>query len=209
MPTKKKEEYITATGLIEKRGWTKTMVNKLTSKLDTKIVDNPHYKCAAPMTLYQLKDIKRIEKTKEFKELKEKADKRKLIAKKTVETKFMNTLEFTNSFSVTVERIDIDDLRDNTLANKQFWYDMNYNPFKFDINDAYSAPEDVVKRWMVNFIRHNLTNYDEELEKLYGKTGKHIGYMHYKEKLANEMKKVYPELKGEIDLYMLYKSESK
>lgn len=203
MKTKKKEEYVTVTGLIEKRGWTKSMATKLLQNLDYKEVVNPRYKCAAPMKLYCLKDIKRIEKTKKFTQLKDKAEKRKASAKKAVETKINRTVEIADTFSITVERIDLEDLKEYTLNEKQFWYDEHWD---YDIDtyrDAYSADDETVKRWMVNFIRHNLSNYDEQLERLVRRTGKDKGYRHYKIKLAEEMKKVYPELKREINKYML------
>ena len=116
--TAKKEEYITVTGLIEKRGWTRSMATKLLQNLNCKVVDNPRYRCAAPMTLYYLKDIKRIEKTKKFAQLKEKAEKRKISAKKAVETKIDKTVDIADTFSVTVERIDLADLEEFTLEEK-------------------------------------------------------------------------------------------
>lgn len=199
--TKKKEEYITVTGLVEKRGWTRSMATKLLENLDYKEVNNPHYKCAAPMTLYYLKDIKRIEKTKKFAQLKEKAEKRKISAKKAVETKINTTMDIADTFSVTVERIDLEDLEEFTLEEKQYWYDNNWNSDYY--RNAYSADEETIKRWMVNFIRHNLSDYEEQLEILEGRTGKNKGYWHFKIKLAEEMKKVYPELEKDIDKYML------
>ena len=203
--TKKKEEYITVTGLVEKRGWTRSMATKLLENLDYKEVNNPHYKCAAPMTLYYLKDIKRIEKTKKFAQLKEKAEKRKISAKKAVETKINTTVDIADTFSITIERIDLEDLRKYTLEEKQNWY--NYRFFNFldgeICRNAYSADEETIKRWMVNFIRHNLSDYEEQLEILEGRTGKNKGYWHFKIKLAEEMKRVYPELEKDIDKYML------
>ena len=199
--TKKKEEYITVTGLVEKRGWTRSMATKLLENLDYKEVNNPHYKCAAPMTLYYLKDIKRIEKTKKFAQLKEKAEKRKISAKKAVETKINTTMDIADTFSVTVERIDLEDLQEFTLEEKQYWYDNNWNSDYY--RNAYSADEETIKRWMVNFIRHNLSDYEEQLEILEGRTGKNKGYWHFKIKLAEEMKRVYPELEKDIDKYML------
>lgn len=200
--TKKKEEYITVTGLIEKRGWTRSMATKLLQNLDYKKVKNPIYKCAAPMILYYLKDIKRIEKTKKFAQLKEKAEKRKISAKKAVETKINKTVDIADTFSVTVKRIDLEDLREYTLEEKQNWY--NYNLWDRGIyRDAYLADEETIKRWIVNFIRHNLSDYEEQLEILEGRTGKNKGYWHFKMKLAEEMKKVYPELQQDIDKYML------
>ena len=201
--TGKKQEYITATGLKEKRGWTGSML-KLLNNLDYKLVDNPYYKCAPPMCLYNLKDIKRIERTKKYKELREKADKRKTSAKKAVETKTQKAVSLADTFSVTVESMTLEELRANTLDAKQWWYDLHTDYlYMYEAKNAYSAPEDVVKRWMVSYIRHNLSNYDEELEALNGRIGKKKAYKYYKEKLAEEMKKGYPELKKEIDQYML------
>lgn len=201
---KKKEEFITGTGLIEKRGWTSSMIVKLTKKLECKIVDNPYYRNARPMTLYYLKDIKRIEKTKKFKELKEKADKRRESAKKAVNTKIKKVVQLADTFSVTVERIDLKELEDETLAAKQDWYDIQqFNRDSYYFRNAYLAPKEDVERWKVNYIRHNLSNYDEQLEMLKRKTGKLIAYVHYREKLAEEMKRVYPELEKAINQYML------
>lgn len=204
MVKNKKDEYITVTGLIEKRGWTRGMASKLLKNIDYKLVDNPYYKCATPMTLYFLKDIKRIEKTKKFKELQQKANKRKESSKKAVETKKKNIVLLADTFSITVERISLDDLRNYTLNAKQNWYNLlqSNRYYEYPLN-AYSAHEEDVERWMVNYIRHNLSNYDEELEALAGKVGKSKGYWHYKERLATEMIKVYPELETAIKKYML------
>ena len=57
---------------------------------------------------------------------------------------------------------------------------------------------------MVNYIRHKLTNYDEELERIYGRLARKEAYIKYKDILAAEMKKVYPELEKDIDKYMLH-----
>lgn len=224
----KKEEYITATGLIQKRDWTKTIVNKLLADVEVKWVDNPHYKCAPPMGLYNMKDIKRIEKTKKFKDAKEIADKRKASAKKAVETQKKNTISMVDKFSIIVERLALEDLKEITLKDKQNWYYMNPKYIRYDVRDyadydeddiyyfensyyeyeyiernAYTAPDDVVNRWMVNYIRHKLTNYDEELKRICGRLAREEAYTKYKNILAVEMKKVYPELEREIDKYML------
>ena len=240
--SKKKIEYITVTGLVGKRGWTRSMANKLLTKIKFKEVNNPHYKCADYMKLYDLKDIQRIEKTKKFLELKEKADKRKISAQKGLETKKANlkkkedeTLKLVDDFSIEVERISIEELRNKTLSSKQEWYDMHPKIIKTYIGDdeeeilpfsedyissyddyiyteiernAYNAPEEVIRRWMVSYIRHNLTNYEKELEKLSNRHGQWSAYSKYKYILSKEMKRVYPELEGEIDKYMVEVQDS-
>lgn len=74
-------------------------------------------------------------------------------------------------------------------------------------NDVDNVPEEVKKRWMVSYIRHHLTNYDEELEKIKGRKGEQLAYEKYRRILAEEIKKVYPELEKEIDKYMLKNNE--
>ena len=184
------KKVITPSALKYERGWTDSMIRKLLSNVDYELVENPFYRKAAPMSLYSMKDITRIERTKKFKELKEKADRRRVSSKKAIETKTKNTIALSDDLSIEVERIEIDELREITLEEKQYWY-IELNIRDGGDRSAYSAPKDDVDRWMVNFIRHNLSNYDEELERISGKVGVRQGYWHYKEKLAEEMKKAY------------------
>ena len=58
----REKEKITPTRLISERGWTKGLINDLLGKPDV-LVDNPHYKSAAPMRLYFLDRVKHIEQT--------------------------------------------------------------------------------------------------------------------------------------------------
>lgn len=201
MKSKKYEKY--SYPALKERGWTKKMVDELLKNIEPELVENPHYKCAAPMKLYEAKDIKRIERTKKFKEMLEKANKRRISAQKAVETKIKNTMEEMEQFAVEVKRIDIEDLKNRALSSKQSWYRRTGQDFKYDY-DAYTADEETIKRWMVNFIRHHLSSdYDYQVYSLSGKTGVNEAYKKYKENLAHEMKKVYPELEKEIDKYML------
>jgi hypothetical protein len=39
------------------------------------------------------------------------------------------------------------------------------------------ADKETLTRWKVNYIRHNLTSYDDELLSLYGRTGKDKAYL--------------------------------
>ena len=61
------------------------------------------------------------------------------------------------------------------------------------------ADEETILRWEINFIRHNLSNYDDELEKLYGKVGKDMVYSKYRNQLMNKIFEVYPELKEKCE----------
>jgi hypothetical protein len=47
---------------------------------------------------------------------------------------------------------------------------------------------------MVNYVRHNLTNYEEELYYMSGKVGCHEEYYFYKDAVLDRISETYPEL---------------
>lgn len=190
----KKIEYISKTTLLS-RGWNEKSIDEILPP--PRLVDNPHYKCASPMQLWDIKVVERKEKTKKFKEYAEKKAKRSKASKKAVQTKIENTMSLLPTFSLEVERVDLDTLREWTLNAKWQWYAWTDQHYKADSVDY--ADEETILRWELNFIRHNLTNYDEELGKLYRQVGKDIVYSKYRSELMKKIFEVYPELEKKID----------
>lgn len=47
---------------------------------------------------------------------------------------------------------------------------------------------------MVNYIRHNLTNYDEVLDNIKDKFGVKVSYVKFRKILMLKIKEVYPKL---------------
>src|SRR5438874_2490846 len=73
-----KPEFITPSGLIGKRGWTRAAVNLFLPGGPDKLVPNPHYRTGPPMQLYAVKRVLRMEKSAKFKKwLESGAEKRK------------------------------------------------------------------------------------------------------------------------------------
>lgn len=60
-----------------------------------------------------------------------------------------------------------------------------------------------IDRWIVNYIRHKLTDYEKELEKINGRYGEIEAREKYRYLLAEQMKKTYPELIKAIQINML------
>lgn len=191
---KKKIEYWTKSTLLD-RGWTEKTISELLPP--PKLVDNPYYKCAGYMKLWEQKTVKQKEKTKKFKVSAEKKAKRRESALKAVATKAEKTMSLLPTFSLEVERVSLEELRKMTLNAKWNWYMYTEQDWKADSVDF--ADEETVLRWELNFIRHNLSNYDNELDKLYGKVGKDVVYSKYKNQLMDKIFEVYPELKAKID----------
>lgn len=186
----KKIRYVTKSTLL-KRGWSEKSILELLPQ--PKLVDNPYYKKAAKMKLQDLRIVEDKEKTKKFKEYAKKKAKRSNVMKKVADRKRKETIEASKKFDIKVERINIEELKYKALKAKEEWYDITG---QFDrVGSVYRADKETIKRWEINYIRHNLTNYDEELKKLYRKVGKLDAYVNYKEILMKKIYETYPELK--------------
>ena len=122
-------------------------------------------------------------------------------ARKAVETRINNTLQMIDSkiLEIKVEKLDISDneLRERAIQNTRYYRDRYYY---LDENPYYDyADNETVDRWVVNYIRHCLTNYDIELYNLKGRTGKEEAYCKYKNAVLSEIANVYPKYKDECE----------
>ena len=78
---------------LKERGWTESMIRDLLGEPDL-MVDNPHYKSAAPMRLWRLQRAEAIEASPEFAARRERAERQCAAAGKAAETrKIFNTLK--------------------------------------------------------------------------------------------------------------------
>ena len=123
--------------------------------------------------------------------------KRSAVAKKACEIKRLKLKESIDKAiaDITVQKIDDSKLELLTIENKQNWY--NYNGIN---KNAYEvADTKVLDRWKVNYIRHELTEYDINLYECKGKVGIGEEYIRYKVAVLNKIGTVYPNLKAEIN----------
>lgn len=133
-------------------------------------------------------------------EMKAKLDeknKRHEAAMKAVRTKRLKTMKQTEEAiaKIHVERIHKKNLLSITLSDQEDVYERD-GKTPLDVYDA--APE-VQERWMVNFIRHVLTEYNKELWNMKGKVGTSEAYMKYKSAVLDRIAVVYPYLKAECE----------
>ena len=161
------------------------------------------YRSGHPIKLWKEEDVLSIMETDAYIEAKAKADKRRISCAKAVETKTNKLREECKKKieAISVERIDIDLLEEKTLAAKQSWYDYQSSmrgQTWYDRN-AYEADQETVDRWIVNYIRHELTHYDKDLYSMSGKVGCHNAYSNYKEAVLDKIAKTYPEYADECE----------
>ncbi len=186
--------YLTQAALLE-RGWTRKMIDTLLPAPTLK--QNPYYRSAPPTKLWSLQDVERAEQTQEFAAAAERAKKRKASAEQAVRTKRQNTeyAMLNAADHIRVEVIPLSELRNKTLAQKQRWYD-DHDKIEAD---AWRAPDETVNRWMVNYIRHRLTTYDDVLYCVKGKVGANAIHPRYKNIVLRKIAEAYPALKDECD----------
>jgi|GEM_PF-312579 len=149
-----KSQMITQSTILA-MGWTKTMIKNLLPEPTER--PNPHYKCAAPMKLWEQGKVLEIMETEDFKKALDKASKRKNAAKSAVKTKEKRLkekmVEIANSFEIRI--IPDDELIEMVLKHNEeriennLWQSMLYYERKVDryIYDEFESYDDVCKEY--------------------------------------------------------------
>lgn len=187
------EILITQTAIKEEYGWTQGMINKLLPEPILK--RNPRYACAAPMKLWPEQVVLAVMGSEEYRVAKEKAERRRTGANKAVKTK---TDALMSAFEPAFSSIQVTKLSDNDITRIAIQDKQNYQDFKaFEhgyVNERYAedAPDNVKARWVVNYIRHNLTCYDNTLYNLGSQIGCKEVYRRYKNAVLEKIAEVYP-----------------
>ena len=185
-----KEKLISQTTVLS-MGFTKSMIDKLLPEPILK--RNPRYASSSPMKLWKEDDVKAIMETDEFKVMAAKSAARKQASAKAVETKRQKAELLTDELikSIKVRRWSMAVLERKTLDDKELW-NLEHGNYDMPMPDAKT-----LERWMVNFIRHNLCEYDDSLEELFGLVGKDELYQRLKSETLTRIAEVYPELEVE------------
>jgi len=196
---KNEKKYISKAGL-KARGWTESMINRLLGNADL-IVKNPYYSKAPEMKLYLIERVNGIENSEIFSELKKRSMKRSESMKKVARMKEKELLGYIDSIKIEVKEMNIEKIK--KLAINEY-NDHQDETGHFE-NIIIKGRIDIafLNRIMVNYIRHNLTSYENLLEELKNKVGKDKAYMKLKKKILEKIAEVYPMLKDECNRQMI------
>lgn len=195
----KRERTLTKTE-VKSLGFTEKLIEMLLPEPELR--PNPYYRSAAHMQLFKRSDVEKAMKNPVFQERLKKREERQAAAEKAVETKRAKLKAATDKFieSIKIEKVDLDVLRTAAIEAQQDWYyEQYYYRGKGYVKDAYGADEDTVKRWMVNFVRHEMTTYDEQLYYMKGKVGVHDMYEDIRNFILGKIAVIYPELAQECE----------
>lgn len=180
--------YISLSSLKD-RGWTESIIKKMGVEPDREEV-NPHYRCAAPMKLYDVRRIESIEATDEFRTLYNAALKRRMAAKKAADTKMQAMKEYVHSIEIKMPNLSREQVFRQAVAHyNDLWnwrgrYDKHINDYRILDNET-------LERLAANMIRHSMTDYEDALERSYGKVGVEYAHDYLKEKINRMVHDAY------------------
>ena len=187
------KEFITKTDLISIRKWTDRLIKKYMPVPDT-IKKNPHFRRASEMKLYKISRVESIEKNEQFLIDFQKTILRRKSSLKMVETKKDNLLIEIFELPISVEIIPRNELVPLVIDD---YNDRNYYKDYLILRDL---DQSTLERLTVNYIRHQLTSYDQCLGLIFSKVGKKEGYRLLIERIYNCISESYPELTRECTL---------
>lgn len=191
----KSDEYFSLANL-KGRGWTASLIKCFLDQPDkTKV--NPFYKSASPQKLYLVSRVEEIEKSQEFQEKKLIASKRSRAAVDRAEVKRADLVKKVLS-SVHVRYISYKKLRSAAISSK-----IQYDQVRGNCTaDHDKAEEHHIHRWMVNYARHELSNYDSVREEYFGMVGVHDAAEELRAVVLNKIAELWPELKDACRMAM-------
>lgn len=182
MGRKKNCDYICQSS-IKARGWTDRLIKTFLG--EPVLSEKPRYRKDSPLKLWNLKEVKAAERNPQFKIEMEKVERRRLSASKAVQTKTKKTLDFIDSKIdlIEVQKIDNNTLLEDTLHHRREFYECEDAIEEVDKN--------TLDRWIVNYIRHELTDYDEQLYNIRGMVGVNKAYIKYKNAVLDAVSNTY------------------
>jgi hypothetical protein len=190
------EKFITKLSLKE-RGWTEKAIAQFAPDCD-KAAPNPRFKKAAPMRLYSLSRIEEIEQSCEFKDFKQESVKRKAAAAKATETKKQKLLAELESWDIIVESKPLGEVRRYAIDAYNDHQEWLRGHREWEIRTAsVNSDTEFLDRITVNYLRHQLSNYEDRLDLLFGKVGKEVAYQILRRKIMRAIADRYPQLEEE------------
>jgi len=198
------KRYITKEEL-KARGWTDLMIKLLLGNPDDTVKD-PYYGNVS-IKLYLVKRVSRIENSAVFFRLREMSVERHEAMRKVARMEEKEILKYIDSIEIKVEKMDMKKIKKLAIEeynSRQIESGHVENMILYEkyLDNAF------LSRIMVNYIRHNLTSYEDLLEELKGKEGKYEAYIKLKNKILEKIAEVYPELREECNRQMVIKGDN-
>ena len=195
-------ERITASTLKE-RGWTEAAVKRFLGEPDA-LADNPYYRSAAPMRLYDLARVETTEQSAPWQEWFESGKARRAAAS-VRQTARMDECRAQLAAEIRAVKIRLPQLEEEALfraavknRNAQAqWHVEERGRHDFHRATVASADPAALQRWAVNYLRHVETEYDWLLDRVTGRVGVDEGRRLIRKRILDAIADRYPYLAQE------------
>lgn len=168
------------------RGWTPAMIRDFLGRPDqTEYV--PRFRQAAPTLLFAVPRVQAAERTATFVQRRELAVRRSAVAKAAADRRRNEMLRL-----MAADEVRIPDLAPHVLTDRAI---RHRDPR--DAIDAHKADEATLNRWKVNYLRHQLTDYDSMIEGMFGAIGRAAVEAVMRRRALEAIGKKYPDLLDE------------
>ena len=160
------------------------------------------YQNAARQTAFLKREAKRQAAKRQ-----EEIEKQSVIPLLTHEQKCAQLLDELRSTEIIVKRISLDHIRESAIQSTENWRShvrWNRNGHRIQQKDARQAPEYMIRRWSIQFIRHRLTNYDEIVESFKDRVGQPEAYKLMQKLFADKISETYPEF-SKTEIWKAYR----
>lgn len=181
--------YFTKTKL-KRRGWSETLIK---TKLGDahKRVKNPFNSNASDLLLWEEKAVIEKEQDQDFQTHLARREKQSNLMKSRSEKSRQELFSEIESMDINIAIMGAEELKDFAIKE---WRKEKRGNVPFCPSKAHSQ---TLARWMVNYIRHNLTRYDQKLEEIIGKTGRKEAVTLIRQRVFKEIARTYPEFSAE------------
>lgn len=166
---------------LKERGWSDSTIDRLMPQPDD-FRDNPHYKCAAPMKFYLIARVEELERSSDSWR---KNRKRSSASIGVAERKREETLSWVRGleigFDLPSRLRSLPALAREAIEHRNLiseCYPDGQPRRDFSAASFYDGcwEDEHVQRWMLNYLRHACTDYEKQLNTLFGKVGTELAY---------------------------------
>jgi hypothetical protein len=177
------------------RGWTDGLIKKLLGEPDM-LKRNPVFRSKPPMKLYDPQRVLLLENSSEFQEMLKGLAKRREVGRRIVERK---TAKLRADVAEITIRVPL--LERERLISRACWH---YNNRAAEHGDYgghadETCDQDFLDRISVNYLRHSLTSYEQQLPRFFGRAGQAEAYREIKCKVLDAIARAYPWLAAECE----------
>lgn len=144
------------------------------------------------MCLYLLSRVKRRERTKAFQRFREQKARRSVAAQKATDKRKAELLAQIADLPIQVPKI-----KNYVHRACRHYNELWESREEFDKHATTKDSKAFLQRISVNFLRHELSDYEDQLYTVFGKIGADAARSLIRDRILDQIAKVYPELSAE------------